>query len=228
MTFQIKQPVGLAARLRAANPTSTGAELKAPEVKPITYLSVADPAIKDRLGIVFDDSSSMYGSKIKEARDGVIEFLRNCVPNQTAVAIYPMNDTAYPLDTNLPYLAGKVLDIQAVGSTPLVRTAIQMLGVNTTLTRGIIFSDGSPDSLFTDALVATCRERKVPLDTVYIGEDYEGPIAFMRKLAEDTGGTFIHLKAGVSIRDTFKYLAPVYHALLTDKSFVENLQNGKV
>ena len=230
MAFQIKSTVGLAARLKAnsASTVAEGAELKAPEAKPLTYLSVADPAIKDRLGIVFDDSGSMSGSKLKDAQDGVIDFLRNCIPNQTAVALYPMNVMCYALETNLPYLAGKTLEIEATGSTPLVATAIKMLTVNTNLTRAIIFSDGQPDRPDTAALVSMCKERKLSIDTVYIGPDFESAIAFMRKLAEDTGGTFIHLKPGVSMRSTFKYLAPAYRGMLADKSFVENLQNGRV
>ena len=232
MVFQIKSPVGLAAKLKAASASTIaeGSELKAPEQKaqPITYLAVTDPAIKDRLGIVFDDSVSMSGSKIKEAKDGVIDFLRNCVPNQCAVALYPMESTCHKLETNLPWLAGKVLEIEVQGYTPLVATAIKMLKQNPTLTRGIVFSDGQPDSPNTATLVAMCKERKVPLDTVYIGTEFDDAIAFMRKLAEDTGGTFIHLKPGVSMRSTFKYLAPAYRGMLADKSFVENLQNGRV
>ena len=230
MAFQIKSPVGLAARLKAnsASTVAEGSELSAPASKPITYLAVTDSAIKDRLGIIFDDSGSMHGSKIREAKDGVIEFLKSCVPNQTAVALYPMNNTCYTLETNLPYLAGKTLEIEAAGSTPLVETAIKMLNVNPTLTRGIVFSDGQPDRSDTTILVSMCKERKLSIDTVYIGADYDSAIGFMRRLAEDTGGTFIHLKPGVSMRSTFKYLAPVYRGMLADKSFVENLQNGRV
>jgi hypothetical protein len=139
-----------------------------------------------------------------------------------------MNNTCYTLETNLPYLAGKTLEIEAAGSTPLVATAIKMLNVNPTLTRGIVFSDGQPDRSDTTILVSMCKERKLSIDTVYIGADYDSAIGFMRRLAEDTGGTFIHLKPGVSMRSTFKYLAPVYRGMLADKSFVENLQNGRV
>lgn len=235
MAFQIKSQVGLAAKLAAHKSASTvaeGQELQAPAPKaqPITYLAVNDPAIKDRIGIVFDDSVSMSGSKLREAKDGVIEFLKSCIPNQTAVALYPMGGSKFKLETNLIYLAGKVLEIELSGSTPLVVTANRLLSENTTLTRGVVFSDGQPNNPYTESLVATCKERKVPLDTVYISGSYvnEVAVAFMRKLAEDTGGTFIHLKPGVSMRNTFKYLAPCYRALLTDKSFVENLQNGKV
>ena len=230
MAFQIKSPVGLAARLKAnsASTVAEGSELSAPASKPITYLAVTDPAIKDRLGIVFDDSGSMYGSLIQEAKDGVIEFLKSCIPNQTAVALYPMNHTKYQLETNLPYIAGKTLELEATDCTPLVSTTINLVENNKTLTRGIVFSDGRPDRSDTTILVSMCKERKVPIDTVYIGRDDDSAIGFMRRLAEDTGGTFIHLKPGVSMRSTFKYLAPAYRALLADKSFVENLQNGRV
>ena len=230
MAFQIKSPVGLAARLKAnsASTIAEGSELSAPAVKPITYLAVSDPAIKDRLGIVFDDSGSMCGSLIQEAKDGVVDFLRNLVPNQTASAVYGMNGIRFKLETNIPYIAGKIYEFEAEGSTPLVSTTIQMLRDNSLLSRLIVFSDGQPDRHETAELVAMCKERKVPIDTVYIGADYDSAIGFMRRLAEDTGGTFIHLKPGVSMRSTFKYLAPAYRALLADKSFIENLQNGRV
>lgn len=227
---------GLAAKLAQAKANSAsmstvveGAELKAPEAKPITYLAVTDPTIKDKLGIVFDDSGSMGVIPIKEAKDGVIDFLRNCIPNQTAVALYPMNSRAYKLSTDLPSIANAVLDIKATDCTPLVATAQKMLNMNPALTRGIVFSDGSPDVSDTTALVSNCTERKLSLDTVFIGsEANERAIAFMRKLAEDTGGTFIHLKPGVSMRNTFKYLAPAYRGLLADKSFLNKVEKGEV
>jgi len=236
MTFQIKsKPTGLAAKLAAHKSASTvaeGAELAAtpkPPSAPITYLAVTDPAIKDKIGIVFDDSGSMSGSAIQEAKDGVIEFLRSCIPNTTAIAIYPMNAPAIRLDTDLPKLAAQVLTIKATDYTPLVETTIRLIEQTNGITRGVVFSDGSPDSKDTGHLVGLCKLRNVPLDTCYIGsENNQYAIDFMRKLAEDTGGTFIHLKPGVSIRNTFKYLAPAYRAMLADKSFVNKLERGQV
>ena len=46
---------------------------------------------KEKIRILFDDSGSMSGQKIKDAIDGCIEFMRNCVLNETACAIHPLN-----------------------------------------------------------------------------------------------------------------------------------------
>src|SRR5271163_2900052 len=78
--------------------------------------------VKHRIGIVFDDSGSMMGQKIKDARDGCKEFLRYCGKNETAVAVYPMNLDALAIDTNLPALAALIEHIEATGGTPMFTT----------------------------------------------------------------------------------------------------------
>jgi Mg-chelatase subunit ChlD len=224
MAFQIKSPVGLAAKIAAANPSAL-----ATAQAPIKFLPVSATEIKDKLGILFDDSGSMRGQPLKEAKEGVIEFLRSCSPNQTAVGIYPLNGHDIKLDTNLPYLATLVQGISTSGSTPLVSKAIKILEVNKEINRLIAFSDGCPDSTFTDNLVALCKERKLPIDTFFIGSESDtNAMAFMKKFAEDTGGIFMHLKPGVSMRATLKYLAPAFRAMLTDGAFKAQVEGGKV
>ena len=226
-TFQIKQPIGLAARLAASQ--KTGVELETtPKSKPqIAFLPTSAPEIKDKLGIIFDDSGSMSGTPLREAKEGVVEFLRSCIPNQTAVGIYPLNGGAIKLDTNLPYLATCVEGITVSGCTPFVSRCSRVLEGNSSLTRLIAFSDGSPDSFDTTLLVETCKSRKLSIDTFYIGGDYnEYAISFMRKLAEDTGGIFVHLKPGVSMRSALKYLAPAFRAMLTDGAFKAKVEAG--
>ena len=94
------------------------------------------------------------------------------------------------------------------------------------LTRAIVFSDGSPDSSYTDNVVATCRENKIPVDTVFIGNANDTiALNFMKKLAEDTGGIFMHFDPAKSnFRTAFKYLSPGFRAMLADKSFADKLQ----
>ncbi len=182
----------------------------------------ATPAeqMKDRIGIVFDDSASM-GSYITTAHQGVEEFLRSCRPNETAIAVYPMNSFSYPLTKDLPMLAMRIKSIRATGGTPLVQTLGSML-VAEPLTRAIVFSDGGPDTKDITAIVA----RKIPVDTVFIGNPHDTEaITFMRVLAERTGGVFLNFDPAKSnFRTAFKYLAPGYRAMLADKSFVSQLE----
>lgn len=232
MTFQIKPTqVGLAAKLSAAK-KSSGAELQAPvrEYKPeIVFKPVSDPAIKDRLALVFDDSGSMAcADKIKLVRDGVIEFLRNCTPNQTAVGIYPLCKASKSMTTNLPELAAYVSDIQASGGTPLVRIILTALNANNQLSRIIAFSDGQPDNSDTTQIVSICNARKIPIDTFFIGNDMYVGANFMRALAEDTGGIFMHLKDPSSVRSGMKYFAPAFRAMLTNGAFKAKVEEGGV
>ena len=72
-----------------------------------------DPAqATERIRIIFDDSGSMGIEKLKDARDGCVEFLRNCKINETAVAVHVMNPDYQTdvidlkgLTTNLPALS---------------------------------------------------------------------------------------------------------------------------
>jgi hypothetical protein len=103
----------------------------------------------DRIRAVFDDSGSMY-SEIEHAKQGVVEFLRNCVPNQTSVAVHWMNTKpAIELQSDLVKLGNDVLERQlSSGDTPFFNTLKQALEAKPTLTRLVAFTDGSP----TDAL----------------------------------------------------------------------------
>jgi hypothetical protein len=201
---------GLAARRAAANPN--------------TPIEVNPAELEHRIGIVFDDSGSMCGDKIIDARAGVEEFLRSCEPNKTSVAVYPMCSEHFPLTANLPALAILTSKIQALGgSTPLLRTLTKMRSDNN-LTRMIVFSDGSPN----DADLTNYTKEFGIVDTVFIGDGgyYNGEAAkFMSDLAAKTGGIFLEFKAGQSnFRTAFKYLSPGLRYMLADRSFVDKLE----
>jgi Mg-chelatase subunit ChlD len=111
----------------------------------------------DRIRVVFDDSGSM-DSQIGNAKEGVVEFLRNCIPNQTAVAVHFMNthNQLQSLRSDLPQLG---LDIKEAdlssGGTPFFNTLKNALNATPTLTRLVAFTDGSP----TDRLQAEDDEK---------------------------------------------------------------------
>lgn len=191
-TIKAKVPESLSAKREAAQ--KQAAEAKAAETKlavnsgnitKMKFRPVAEATKKIKL--VFDDSGSMI-SKIEDATEGSVEFLRNCVPNETAVAILMMNDllagnennyiNLRELTTDLPQLSAELLDMLgtgsndrkfAFGSTPLYQTLERAL--EPTPTRVIAFSDGEPDMVplvVIANLIAKYKELKIPIDTVFI------------------------------------------------------------
>lgn len=100
----------------------------------------------DRNRIVFDDSGSM-GMQVENAKKGVVEFLRNCIPNQTAVALHFMNTTSWntQLRSDLPLLGQDILECELrSGGTPFFNTLKKALEATPILTRLIAFTDGAP------------------------------------------------------------------------------------
>lgn len=202
-----------------------------------------DPAkATHRIGILFDDSASMGGQKIADAHVGTEEFLRSCNPKDTAVAVYPMNEgnryygaaghKKIPLTNKMYTACVTIKTFDAIGSTPMFQTLQTMLA-NESLTRGIIFSDGEPnsdDEKLMDSAIAQAIEKKIPIDTVFIGAEWDTKaIEIMKTIAERTGGIFLIFDPNkANFRTAFKYLSPGFRAMLADKSFAEKLQEGKV
>jgi Mg-chelatase subunit ChlD len=209
----------------------------------------------DRIRIIFDDSGSMSGRPIEDARKGVIEFLRNCIPNQTAVAIQCMNDgeaeyaakyaAIRELQSNLVALASTLKDQSWIlGGTPLFATLQKTLKLTPKATRVVMFSDGEPSDLLLapheqvhDALtnwmnsadVALGRENTVPVDTVFFGPSVECRAAKLLKyIADKSGGYFLHFDPRkVNFGTAFKYLAPVNRKMLASSSFRAEVESGK-
>lgn len=178
--------------------------------------------MKHRIGIVFDNSGSMYGKQLEDAKAGIEEFLRSCTKDQTAVAVAPLHGEALLLSKHLPAVAVMCKAIEAAGGTPLVQTAKKMLNTNR-LTRAIIFSDGAPNDYDFKPLLVD-----IPIDTVYIPEAgyiSESAEKFLRDIAEATGGIYLRFESGKSnFRTAFKYLSPGLRYMLADKSFVQKLE----
>lgn len=210
---RFKMPLtGLAAKKAAANELA----------KIGKSLEPSPSEMKDRIGIVFDDSGSMVDGRIKDAIEGTEEFLRSCTKDQTAIAIYPMNAAPLALNSNLPAIALYVKGIKVSGGTPLLKT-LQKMQRDNNLTRCIVFSDGSPDdSRFEDYEL----QAGIAVDTVAIDcLDNSYAATFMKQLAERTGGIYLNFKRGQSnFRTAFKYLSPGLRYMLADKSFVAKLE----
>jgi hypothetical protein len=124
-------------------------------VKTASTVSAEDAAIvqyispdkcPDRNRIVFDDSGSMHW-QFSNAKKGVVEYLRNCIPNQTSVAVHFMNMKSWStsLRSNLVELAQDIEEVPfESGGTPFFNTLKRALEAKPVLTRLIAFTDGSP------------------------------------------------------------------------------------
>lgn len=104
----------------------------------------------ERVEIIFDNSGSMSGDKIRDAREGVTEFMKACLPNETAVRITPVDthyDPAIKFTTNLPKVAESIKCLDSNGGTPLYDKLLQALKNDARRndlkpSRIIAFSDG--------------------------------------------------------------------------------------
>jgi hypothetical protein len=186
----------------------------------------------------------------------MIEYLRNCIPNQTSVAIHFMNSTACDtqLESNLLKLAGDIREINLrSGGTPFFNTLEKALKATPTLTRLIAFTDGSPtDMLSTEEStemssswdtssawissadiiikIASAIGAGIPIDTVYFGAATEykrREIELLKYLSSKTGGYLLHFDpAKVNFAQAFKYLAPCNRLMLASASFRADVESG--
>ena len=247
MSFeQIRNPdAAKLAALRAAREVAK----QLPEAALTKYVSASEA--KERLRVIFDDSASMSG-EIENAKEGTVELLRNCIPNQTAVAIDFLNTVHEELgtfNTNLPQVSQtlKGLALQS-GGTPLYTTMLRSLKATPVLTRLIVFTDGQPtDNLVNwdasseldsrwhnmkrnaDEVIKVALELHVPIDTVFFGDESDQEaIRLLKYFAEQTGGYFLHFDPKkVNFRTAFKYLAPSMRLMLASESVRKEIESGK-
>jgi Mg-chelatase subunit ChlD len=230
------------AQLTKANDLSKAAE---------EFVFIAPEKATEVLDIVFDNSGSMSGQALTDAKDGVTEFMMACTPNETALRIVPLNNGDFALTkvTNtftcdLPLIAGTVLDkIHAEGGTPLYKViqdgmyppveSEQQLKAK----RMVVFSDGIPDggeSQMLDQTIQQAVANSVVLDTCLIaaaGRATESNSAYriMKRLAEETGGVFLVFEKGkCDFKKGFKYLTKGNRKLLMDNNFKTALEEGRV
>lgn len=198
----------------------------------------------ERLRLIFDDSGSMSGEKIKDAREGTIELFKNCGINQTAAAVHTLNDANQDLTkltTNLPALSVLVQSIPSTGGTPLFKTLQRAQMATPKATRFIVFSDGAPDwgdaDHYKDSTINWSQQNKAPVDTVLIVDSYtnqstlkqSAEYILLKELAEKTGGYFLVFDRNkMDFKQGLKYLAPKNRLMLASESNREALQQGKL
>lgn len=205
-------------------------------------LKTIDPlTVKNRIAIEMDDSGSMGEAGMKEAHNAINAFLSVCSPLDTSVSIIPMNKEGASLTCDYGALRAFAVNIRATGGTPLYSTAMKCLSQD--ITRVIIFSDGEPtdgaasrydyskNEYVTDPqkphekLIASAVEKKIPLDTVYIGV---GESSVLKELSDKTGGIYLRFSGPEVFARSLKYLAPTYRAMLMNSEIKEKVQRGEV
>jgi hypothetical protein len=175
-------------------------------------------------------------------------FTSSCNPQDTSIAVYPLNASKKPLTCDFDLVNAYVGGIWATGGTPIYTTLKNLVNadydnVPENITRAIVFSDGSPtDSSiygnegmfgYSDSgylakeVVKIYQEKKIPVDTIYIGTKDTQPHKEMQKLAELTGGTCVHFQDTLSLSKSLKYLAPKFRALLSNPEIKARIERGE-
>lgn len=254
MTFKVGNYDPNAAKRAAIEAAKARASAKFAEAALVKYTPPAECVERSR--IIFDDSSSM-GSQLENAKRGVIEYLKNCIPNQTAVAVHFMNTTSWntTLRSDLPQLAQDIKETELrSGGTPFFNTIKKALEATPRATRLVAFTDGAPtDKLQAEGeaeiqsiwnrsdtwrssadvviKISKFQAPAIPIDCVFFGnaEWSTREVDLLKYLAESTGGFFMVFDpAKMDFATGMKYLAPVNRLRLTDGSFRAALERGEV
>ena len=197
----------------------------------------------ERIGIIFDNSGSMAGNPIEQAKKATDEFLKVCNPQTTCVAIYSFAEKVLPLTNLFAILSVEKEAFKADYGTPLYSTLYTLLNQEA-ITRAVVFSDGSPtDSNPLNTLTPFSElkdpnisstvdviqkyiDAKIPIDTVFIGH-YESTAGLLQDISAKTGGVFLHFKEGSIFSEAFKYLAPSFRAMLTNPEIKARIEKGE-
>lgn len=198
--------------------------------------------VENKIFLLVDDSGSMSGQKLNDAKKAVSEFLRTCNPQNTSVGLYSFAATNYPLSCDFILLDILKDKLQADYGTPLYNTLGNIINGNQvdgspSFNRVVALSDGSPtdwDGYDSDGpestpgpIINSYIVAKIPIDTVYIGlEDTDHGAITLKRIAEWTGGIFLHFKDSGTFAKSFKFLAPAFRAMLTDGKFKEQIEKG--
>lgn len=235
---------------KLAKPISFGPKkfgLAAEREKAAKVLASVDPlTVKNRLAIEFDDSGSMQGEPLQNAKLAVRNFTASCDARETSIAVYPMNQEKKELTNDYNLINLYVTSLQAsTGGTPLFTKMIELL--DAPISRGILFSDGeptdewgiranyySPDRQLTEGsmsqkekAITKANEKEIPIDTIFIGWEDSRGFNIMKEIAERTGGIFIHFKDTLSLASNLKYLTPGLRGLLANAEIKEKIQRGE-
>jgi len=207
------------------------------------YMASIDPkTVSNRLGLVIDDSGSMGDDGMDNAHKAVQGFTANCDMKDTSIAVYPLNANSKSLVCDFDLVNLYVNGLRATGGTPIY-TVLEKLITNESITRAILFSDGSPtdsnciekdndgwssrSSEFAKKVIKLYNKKEVPVDTIFIGTEGSSGYNEMKELARLTNGIFINFKDSNSLATGLKYLSPRYVSLLANAEIKERIQRGE-
>ncbi len=187
----------------------------------------ASATMPNRISLMADDSGSMAGPKVELARIALTSFLEACDPSNTSASVHTLNGTVNVPQTRMfPIAAVECATLRATGGTPLAQLMERVL-TNESLTRGVIVSDGEPDSAIACFDQAQAyKESGTPIDCVHIGESASGEET-LAKIASVTGGLYIKFDKVENFAENFKFLTPRYRALLGDAKSAAKLLGAK-
>lgn len=195
--------------------------------------------MEHRIGLIADDSGSMGGQPIEDAKTAIGEFLHACSPQNTAVALYGFSERRkWKLTVDLVTLDVLKNDFRADQGTPLFTTMEKMIKDNPDLTRCVIFSDGdATDGTLKSVeqetvsfysghdrsdVVEQYQAAKVIVDTVFITDSPTEEHTVLKEISNRTGGMHLKFKPGAFAK-AFKYLAPAFRGYLEDPNFKKQI-----
>lgn len=170
----------------------------------------------------YEQDSTKNNSRMEICRLACQEFINVCSPHDTALGMYTISTNKdFSLSTNFIHLLSEVKCLEASGGTPTIQRLDNILSKEN-VTRVVIVSDGESgalnyDNQFTVRARQTLdvyKEKKIVIDTVFIGTPESNGEREMKLIAEHAGGLFLVFKSGESFRTKFKYLAPAYRGML--------------
>jgi hypothetical protein len=170
-----------------------------------------------------EKSSSEKKSRMYVCRQACEEFINVCNSRDTALGMYTIStQKEYPLSNNFTHLLLQVKELRDSGGTPTIKT-LEKIQEKENVTRVVVISDGESGALdYNNQFTSTARQvldvyknKKIIIDTVFIGETGSNGEREMQFIAEHTGGLFLAFKSGESFRTKFKYLAPAFRGMLT-------------
>jgi len=174
---------------------------------------------------------TVESTRMEMCRKACEEFLNVCDSRDTALGMYTISTgREYPLTNLYIPLIGYIRELQSSGGTPTIATLDKVISKEK-VSRVVLVSDGESGALdwysagregssFTSTarvVLDKYKERKIPIDTVFIGsqgDESSSGYKEMSLIADYTGGLFMFFKSGESFRSKFKYLAPAFRGML--------------
>lgn len=182
---------------------------------------VADPQAPIRVVMALDVSESMLGRPLEDARTAAVRFLDRLEANDQA-ALLVFSSPVDPLvadperelgfTSDLRPLYDLLDEVRAAGQTNLYNAAERAVRLFEGMPPGhravLLLTDGRndpPEVGDPTAAIRLAREKRVPFFVVGLGKQID--LAYLQKLAADTGGLFLAAPSSAALGDMFDQIA---------------------